>query len=514
MDGNRSKRMEWLGNLAKLDDALLLQLMAEYLDVDSLVRLSAASRFLYALASIPSVWRDHYLEDFKGNVEHWCETWRATYVYAAAKQHAHRAALANAALLGVSCRGVYSDAIYHSFITASFEPRTFLEEQARREARKLHRFRKVATDTPPERASICDTIVRISEKDTTCEAFQEGFAEKSVPCIVVDATDDWPCRVWTLDYVHKTWPKRIFQAEAARMDASTYAAYAQSCTSGKTEPDTSPLYLFDAEFAADESDAKNAWRVPKLLSRFPGQSSRAGAQTCADLFSLYGSDRPDYRWLIAGPEKSGSGWHKDPNMTSAWNAVMQGAKYWMLLPPDTVPPGVYVSKDQAEVTAPASLSEWMLDFYDETKRRHGRRELGGDGKLVEAVCRTGEVMYIPSGWWHLVVNLDTCVALTQNFVSVTELPAVLSFMHRTPDQISGFKGSDAENLQRLNDFVEKLEACDPALAKNALAKMPSPPKEHVQDTRDWRERLGAAQHHVGWSIADAVGNEELGDVPW
>jgi len=29
-----------------------------------------------------------------------------------------------------------------------------------------------------------------------------------------------------------------------------------------------------------------------------------------DLFKLLGEARPDWRWLIAGPYKSGSGWHK------------------------------------------------------------------------------------------------------------------------------------------------------------------------------------------------------------
>ena len=214
-------------------------------------------------------------------------------------------------------------------------------------------------------------------------------------------------------------------------------------------PDESPFYLFDASFA-DDPHASLEWRVPKFFQQISTTATDASSQydmsaVRSDLFSLLGRLRPDHRWIIAGPARSGSGWHKDPNGTSAWNAVLNGRKAWMMLPPHVTPPGVYVSDDEAEVTAPLSIAEWLLEFAQETRRLYGpEASRPEDRLLLEGVCEEGEVLYVPSGWWHLVINLEESVALTQNFVSPAELGIVLDFMKNKSDQLSGFKRSQTD----------------------------------------------------------------------
>jgi len=121
------------------------------------------------------------------------------------------------------------------------------------------------------------------------------------------------------------------------------------------------------------------------------------------------STRPHWRWVIIGPARSGSTFHKDPNGTCAWNAPIVGRKKWIFLPPDCPPPGVHASEDGGSVAAPLSLGEWFIDYYSEYRewlKREGREPL-------ECICSPGDAVFVPQGWWHCALNLDTpCVAVT------------------------------------------------------------------------------------------------------
>ena len=91
-----------------------------------------------------------------------------------------------------------------------------------------------------------------------------------------------------------------FRAEAVDWPLQTYVDYMNE------NEDESPLYLFDHSFV-EKMDMK----VGK------DQNGQYWAPECFgnDLFSVLGAQRPDSRWLIVGPERSGSTFHKDPNAT-------------------------------------------------------------------------------------------------------------------------------------------------------------------------------------------------------
>ena len=312
----------------------------------------------------------------------------------------------------------------------------------------------------------------------------EEFASKwsNTPFVLTRCIRDWPVLTrWTLEKLLKMYPNTEFRAESVDWPFSTYHSYM-----GRNQ-DESPLYLFDRKFAEKMSvdvgrEGGSYWK-PECFG--------------PDLFELLGKERPAHRWLIIGPERSGSTFHKDPNGTSAWNAVIQGAKYWIMFPPSAAVPGVYVSKDSSEVTSPLSIAEWLLEFHAEARQLPG---------CVEGVCRAGEILHVPSGWWHLVVNLESGIALTQNFVPKAHLAEVLNFLGERPEQVTGFKDS-VDDPYCL--FVDRLKDESPDLLEEALGEIER--KSRPTKKRTWITAVGADQEDHGQRSGFTFGFEFGGD---
>jgi len=333
------------------------------------------------------------------------------------------------------------------------------------------------TNIPPKNA-----IPRLS--DLTPEEFSLSWSDK--PLILTSPVRSWPIyKTWNLTFLLAQYKTIKFRAEAVDWTLETYLQYMASNT------DESPLYLFDRSFASKMSlstskDANPSYSIPSCFGE--------------DLFAVLDDKRPDDKWLIIGPARSGSTYHKDPNATSAWNAVLRGSKYWIMFPSSPSsppPPGVYVSADQGEVTSPLSIAEWLLGFHAEARRTPG---------CVEGVCNEGEVLHVPSGWWHLVVNLEESIAITQNFVPRVHLSGVLEFLRDRRDQVSGFR---KEVLDPYEAFLEGMRREYPELLELGLEEL-----ERKMDgrKRKWDVAVGKEDGEVG-GFSFGFGDDSDEEVP-
>jgi hypothetical protein len=380
----------------------------------------------------------------------WRGSWRSTFLGVPREKEAE-----------ISCDHLFSDVLHRPFLCA-------------------HTSLVPYTSNIPAK----NTIPRL--EDITGDEFTASWSDK--PFILTKPTLEWPVyKEWDTSALLDQYQDVQFRQESVDWPLKSYVEYMNNTT------DESPLYLFDRSFVEKmglqvgrENENASYW-IPDCFGE--------------DLFSVLGEKRPDSRWLIVGPERSGSTFHKDPNATSAWNAVLRGSKYWIMFPTDAgtpPPPGVYVSEDQSEVTSPLSIAEWLIGFHAEARRTPG---------CLEGICGEGEVLHVPSGWWHLVVNLDSSIAITQNFVPRSHLTSVLSFLKDKADQVSGFR---KEVKNPYETFVQGMERDHPSLLAQAMKELA---KKAEGRKRKWDTAVGSGENEQSFSFGFGGEGDSDDEIP-
>jgi hypothetical protein len=383
----------------------------------------------------------------------WRGTWRSTYLN-----------IPTSDTTSIPCPNLFSDVLYRPFQCAHTSLNPFV------------------TNIPSSNA-----IPRLP--DLTPEAYASSWTDK--PFILTEPVKQWPVyHTWTPAYLLEKYPDVKFRAEAVDWPTSTYLTYMHNQT------DESPLYVFDRLFAEKTGIAAS-------LSG-PDAAYSSPAAFGSDLFALLGKDRPDARWLIMGPARSGSTFHKDPNATSAWNAVLTGSKYWIMFPSGPgipTPPGVIVSEDQSEITSPLSIAEYLLTFHELARNTKGCKE---------GICHAGEVLHVPSGWFHLVLNIDDSLALTQNFVPRKKVPDVLGFLRDQRGEVSGFRDNVCEKAYEL--FVERLREECPDVLEEGLAELERRGKKGRGKWEELTKGVDVEQEEVGGGFSFGFGGDDDDDA--
>ncbi len=199
----------------------------------------------------------------------WKGTWKATYLKIPTETQSK-----------IDCSNVFSDVLHRPFACSHIG------------------LQKYASTIPAS-----NKISRLA--NLTYDEFAQNWS--NTPFILTDCIQAWPvCHEWNIQQLHQEFSDVSFRAEAVDWPFSTYHEYMSE------NDDESPLYLFDRWFAEKMN-----------ISIGSENGSVYWPPSCfgPDLFQVLGTERPAHRWLIVGPARSGSTFHKDPNATSAWNAV-------------------------------------------------------------------------------------------------------------------------------------------------------------------------------------------------
>lgn len=264
MDATRSDftgscRGPSLGRLSQLTDEIIMEIL-NLLSPSDLLTLGATSRVLYGLTHLDEMWKNFTIERFKGDWVWQDDTWRATFLKRSDPKYDTSMILKNRDQMKL--KGFYSDVLFQSFYCAAIgmEPYTAVENIDRRSGLSL-------------------------------EDFIQEYEQPGKPVIITDGAKHWPAMTkWSTEYFLKTWPDAVLRAESVDVKVENYFKYAQGTK------DESPLYLFDKKFGERCQGILEDMEVPVYFRE--------------DFFGMMKERRPDYRWIIIGPARSGSTFHK------------------------------------------------------------------------------------------------------------------------------------------------------------------------------------------------------------
>jgi len=171
---------------------------------------------------------------------------------------------------------------------------------------------------------------------------------------------------------------------------------------------TAPSALFSVPFPLTD-DWLNAW--------WDAPASEAGHPARED----------DYRFLYLGPAGTQTGLHHDVLYSYSWSANLAGTKEWTLIHPDQK--GNLAENLPLQSTVPFGSVDWS-------------------GVAVRVRQGPGEMIFVPSGWFHRVRNVTGCLSINHNWFNRSSLDRVWTFVKEEASAVQ----------ERLYDLRETFDA--------------------------------------------------------
>lgn len=442
-----------------------------FCDGGSLGRLSQVSRYLYVASHQPELWRDLVLrtsEARKSAISQVGPSWKDTFValFSGCDPEAmpsHH--------VPIPMPGIYSDEIYQSHLCRSFAiPAAWLDETGFDDGNDSRSNSNSPSNEGDRNTCGSGEVPRVPADKLTAEEFIEKYEEPNQPVVVTGAAKGRATEKWSdEDYLllHNAAGKSFRTTSGAAPIPGNFSLEAYQAYSKFGYLEESPLYLFDrTAFSANHRWSEDFF--PEFYRRCPywDPSGKHGH----DLLQHLGAEeRPDHTWVIMGPKRSGSVFHIDPNATHAWNACIRGRKRWIFYPPGEPPPGIFPSADGDEVALPLSVGEWIMQFWTQHLQQYRTRP--PKDRPMECTAYAGDVVFVPHGWWHCVVNLDDCnIAITHNYISPSNLGNALKFFVEKQDQISGCRDREESVKPEFlyGEFVKAMKIKGPTYLERAL----------------------------------------------
>ncbi|XP_071105155.1 uncharacterized protein [Haliotis cracherodii] len=265
-------------------------------------------------------------------------------------------------------------------------------------------------------------VKRVSARGLSMQEFFYAFAATSTPVVITDLVDKMTAVPWTLQHIRdvagevrvtlkKPVDGSVEWAGLEEGDTVTVGEYIdQTLTPRDTERQgegsvPSVQYLFDWSLPLHCPRLVEELSVPRYFAGDLLQRTSPG--------SLYQDSWPS---LFLAPAGLCSQLHVDAFASNFWMALFQGRKRWTFFSRGDVAslyPRYFHSMDPT----------FDVDLTSPDLETHPLMSLA---QPLQCDLKQGEVLFVPSGCPHYVENLEASVAISANFVDLSNLSAVKS----------------------------------------------------------------------------------------
>ncbi|KAK0530401.1 hypothetical protein OC834_003333 [Tilletia horrida] len=146
-----------------------------------------------------------------------------------------------------------------------------------------------------------------------------------------------------------------------------------------------------------------------------------------------GDEPDDFAFCYAGSAGSFTNLHRDVYTSYSWSTNIIGRKRWRLFPPSCI--SMLRRFPNVRTSELASSCDEMDERYSQGKL--GPVSEGKDGwplwgdvrsQACELLQEAGETIFVPSNWYHEVLNLTDCISINHNWCNSYNLESMYDSM--------------------------------------------------------------------------------------
>ncbi|KAG1347031.1 2-oxoglutarate and iron-dependent oxygenase JMJD4 [Cocos nucifera] len=155
----------------------------------------------------------------------------------------------------------------------------------------------------------------------------------------------------------------------------------------------------------------------------------------------------DYRFVYMGAKGTWTPLHADVFRSYSWSANVCGKKQWLFLPPS-----------QRHLVFDRHLKYSVYNVYDDVSET----QFPGFKKTIwwECIQEQNEIIFVPSGWYHQVHNLEDTISINHNWFNAYNLSWVWNLL------VEDYNVAK-EYIEDIRDICDEFESiCQRNLAAN------------------------------------------------